>query len=107
MAHRKLAALDLIWGVPAWPKRDLLSPAGMALFDAICDGAKALALDVVDGEFGKALVVASAWGRLANAFVDTTLIDDEREDVREANHRMLRVFSYYAGSVADLGKVAG
>lgn len=97
---RKVAALEIIFAAPLWPKREDLSESGQALFDALVRDGKPFALHVADGEFSEALRVAGEWSPLVNWFMDSTRIKGD-----EAAERMLQVYRYYCDQIADFSKV--
>lgn len=91
----KIDAIAIILESPLWPQRSLLGNSGQALFDAIVAEAKTFALHVAEERFGDALEMLGQWGRVANEFIDATLIFDPDPSIAEANRRMIAVFRYY------------
>jgi glycyl-tRNA synthetase beta subunit len=99
--NSKIAALEIIFLAPLWPKREMLSESGMVLHDAIVETAKPYAMALVSEKYEDAFAIASKWTKPLNDFIDNTHIGQD-----ENNHRMLRVYDYYVSQIADFSRIA-
>ena len=100
-AYATMGALAIILGAPLWPRRNVLSPEGVALHDAIVDRAKEYAKMIVAEEDEGAFAILCEWATLANRMLDATKVVGRAEEIK-----LLAVFTYYAdASGVDWSKI--
>lgn len=97
---RTIDAFSIIFGAPLWPKREDLDETGQALYDKIIDTAKPVARAISENRFDDALQVLATWTPLLNAFLDQTRVVGH-----DPSERLVRVYRYYLGQVADFSQV--
>lgn len=91
----KVKALDIALSAPLWPKRELLSQSGQALYDLMLRDAKHYALAVAEERFEDAFKTVFGWSDALTSFMDTTLINSPDTLTRMTNRRLLRVHQHY------------
>lgn len=96
----QLDALEIVFTAPLWPRREDLTPAGMALHDAIVRWAKPYVVARAMGRYWLATRLLARSAPLLHA-----LMDDRAAIGTDARRLMLAVWLHYARAVADFSKL--